>query len=192
MWPPLAWIIATIHQGRDAYKSFTIFTGMRYHSLWLSSHISSRLCGFFWQTLLFSSVYIFSMIFNSGLWASQYLGRGVHLHKPNSSVLYTICGMELLHAEKSQHHPSLESNCSLASGYIQVTIKFYQLSQTITFYVFSRYQALTPNFTVFVMYRGLFRFPGSLLTNSFSQCCTHIRCKCIVTLIMCTQEQKNT
>ena len=41
-----------------ANKPFTIFTGMRRHSLWLSSHNSTRLCRFFWRTLLFSSVYI--------------------------------------------------------------------------------------------------------------------------------------
>ena len=58
--------------GRDAYKFFNIFTGKRCHSLWLSSHNSSRLRGFFWWTLLFSSVHICSMIFKSGFWAGQF------------------------------------------------------------------------------------------------------------------------
>ena len=69
VWFPLVRIIAFMYLGKDAYKSFTTFTGMRCHSRWLISLISSRLHEFFWCTLLFTSVHICSMIYELGLWA---------------------------------------------------------------------------------------------------------------------------
>ena len=65
-WLPFTWIIASLCLWRDVYKFFTIFTGMKCHSLWLSSYNSSILYGFFWKALCF-----FLIIFKSGCWACQ-------------------------------------------------------------------------------------------------------------------------
>ena len=97
IWLPLAWIIVSMLQGRDTYKYFTPFTGMRCYSLWLNFHNSLKLNGFFWWTLLFSSVHIFSEL--------------AKLHRSNFVVLHAICDMEHCHSEKTQLHPSLVSNC---------------------------------------------------------------------------------
>ena len=56
---------------RDAYKSFTLFRGVRCHSLWLNRNNFSNLHGFFWQTLFFSSVFTCSITFKS-FWPEQW------------------------------------------------------------------------------------------------------------------------
>ena len=115
MWLLLTWIITSVHLGRNVYNSFTILTGMGCNSLWLSSHDSSRLCGFFWQTLLFSSVHICSMTFKSGLWE----GQSSNTVTPSLTKLCCVAhdqwhGALLLW--KKIFHPSLV--CSSATGCI--------------------------------------------------------------------------
>ena len=68
---PLSSITVSMRLGRFAKKSDSIFPGMKWHSLWQSSHSYSWMHGFFWQTLFFSSVYIYLMVFKSGLWTGQ-------------------------------------------------------------------------------------------------------------------------
>ena len=133
------------------YNSFTIFTGMRYLSLWLSSHSSSKLCGFFWWTYLFSSVFICSMIFKSGLWASQCL----NMVTPSSDKLCSVvCALRHGALSYWKISPSSKSGIKLSfSNWMYLELFKFQLVLTNFFepslFMYSQSIRLLPsNFTV--------------------------------------------
>ena len=114
---PLAWIVS-MRLGKAVYKSST---GIRCHYLWLSSHNYSSLRRFFWRILFFSSIHIFSMIFESGLWKDQSF---IKVTSSSAKLLFhVICGMKLRYAKKSHLHPNLIIKFSI-SKWMYLTLFF--------------------------------------------------------------------
>lgn len=129
--------------GNVVYKFFTVFKAMWCYPLWLSTHNSSRLCGFFSRifTLL---LIIKSIMFNPGLWNDQSFNT-VQNFTRHSVVLHTICC-----AEKSHLHPNLVLIGPSGSGYIwhyKTTVNFNFLDTSLFMYI-QNIRPLPPNFTV--------------------------------------------
>ena len=108
-----------MHPGRDAFKSFTIFTGMRLPFF-------SRLREFFRQTLFFSSVNICSMILMSRLWA----GLSFNTVKSLLCYMWSVARSYVM-LKKIYLHSILISNCLSASGCIWHNLSYHQFWSTI-------------------------------------------------------------
>lgn len=103
----IAWIIASVRLGCETYKSFTIFTGTKYHPLWLGPHIKMAcflLMNFhhsFWQHVIYDLCWGSNLVNLSIQW---------HSHKSVSVVLHANCDMKLRNAKNYRLLLTLISN----------------------------------------------------------------------------------
>ena len=160
--------------GRDYYKFFIIFTGLRYDSLCLSYPNSSRLCGFIRQIRLFHSVHIY-WIFNSDHFQYGNIFISQILLCWTCSMTWSSVMQKNLSFFQVWYQIVLQRLDVF--GTIQMIVNLNQVSWTITFYISPKHSnSYPPNFIVSLLLlckRRSFRFPECLLTNSsLIECCS--------------------